>query len=340
MSASARFRRVLVTGATGFIGRHLTRALAERLGPASVTALVHPQRRSGENAVLEELKQLGVTVLEHDLLALGGTGSPAPPACDVVFHLAAAAEPENPHADFSVNDVGTHRLLEWLGPGLRGGRFVFTSTLACVDRVRPRGRITEETPCTPGTPYGRTKLRAEEEVRGRGPELGYDFTILRLCTIVGAGFRATGMFGLCRDLLARGALAARLNWPGRSSFLSMRDLVRVLLEVAAHPGAANRMFVVSNGENPTFDAVLDMIASVYGLGRRRVSLPRWVWRLVAAGAWPLVRCPLVPARLRIQCWRAANVIDDGICADPARLNELLGFRYQSVMDALREAYGK
>ncbi|MFM1770451.1 MAG: hypothetical protein RJA22_2980 [Verrucomicrobiota bacterium] len=339
MSAPPGARRFLITGAAGFIGRHLTLALVERFGAASVTVLIAPRRRATEDAAVAALRASGVAIIEADLLALR-PGSPPAPACDVVFHLAAAAEPENPRADFSVNDVGTRRLLEWLGPALRGARLVFASTLACVDRVRPRGVITEETPCTPGTPYGRTKLRAEDEIRARRAEFGYDFTVLRLCTIIGRGFRPTGMFGLCPQLLARGAWSARLNWPGRSSFLAMPDLVRLLVDTSAHPGAANALFVLGNGENPTFDAVLQQIADLHGLPRRRIVLPRLLWRLLAAVAWPLSRSPLLPARWRVPFWRAANVIDDGICADATRLNQLLGCRYQSVSDALREAYGR
>lgn len=330
----------LVTGATGFIGAPLCRALAARFGPHAVTALVHPRRRPDENPALDDLRARGVPLLEADLLALPAALPPPVPPPDIVLHLAAAAEPENPRADFSVNDVGTARLLEWLGPGLRGRRVVFTSTLACVDGRLPRGWITEETPCAPVTPYGRTKLRAEELLRARQAGLGYDLTLLRLCTIIGPGFRPTGMFGVCPELLARRALAARLNWPGRSSFLALRDLVHLLPELALHPGAANATFVLSNGENPTFDAVLDQIASVRGLPRRRLRLPAGAWRALGALAGPLARCPLLPARARIQFWRADHIIHDGICADAARLNALLGGRYpyQSVRDALLDAY--
>jgi nucleoside-diphosphate-sugar epimerase len=339
MSESRQPRLFLVTGATGFIGSHVTTALINTFGSASVSAIVHPRLRTDESQTVAALRKHGATITECDLMDLP-RAQPDLPSFDAVIHLAACAEPENARADFSVNDIGTRNLLEWLGLRLRGKRLVFASSLACVDRDRPSGPITEATPCTPRTPYGRTKLKAEEEVRQRRAEFGYDFTILRLCTIIGSGFRPTGMFGLCPSMLARNALATRFNWPGRASFLGMNDVVRLLLVAAAHSDAANQTFVVSNGEEPTFDEVLDMIAAVHGLPRHRIALPPWLWGILGTVAWRLARSPVTPFRLRIACWRAAHVIYDGICADASKLNVLFGSRYQSVRDALCEAYGK
>src|SRR6185436_15889146 len=125
--------------------------------------------------------------------------------------------------------------------------------------------ITETTLCSPKIPYGRTKLLAEDCIRSGHARLGFDYTILRLCTIIGPGFRPGGMFGRCPELLAKNKLPARLNWPGRVSFLSINDLTRILLAVAILPEAANQLFVLSNGENPTFDELLEQMARVLGL---------------------------------------------------------------------------
>lgn len=339
MSQATPPRAFLVSGATGFIGRHFMEALLSDLGTAAVTALVHPRRCQEEEQVVADFRRRGVAVWEGDLLKLP-EAKLAVPAFDIVVHLAACAEPENPRADFSVNDVGTRNLIDWLGPALAGKRFLFTSTLAVVDRASPLGPITETTPCSPRTRYGETKLRAEEEIRLGRDRFGYDFTILRLCTIIGRGFRPGGMFGVCPRLLARHALAARLDWPGRSSFLAVRDLTRILLALPSMPAAANQTFVLGNGEDLTFDQLLDQIAAVLGLPRRRVILPALLWRALGRIGWWMAGSTLVPGRMRTQCWRAAHVIHDGIWADASKLNFLVGNRYQGVRDALREAYGR
>jgi len=326
----------LITGANGFVGRHLVAALIERHGAGAITAMTHTVGLREEKTAAW-LKEQGVVTLECDLLQLPKTNW-KPPSFDVVYHLAAFAETETAGEQFQVNSLGTRYLLDWLGPQLRGKRFVHTGTLASVDRDLPTGPITEATPCTPRTAYGQTKLFGEECVRSRHAELGFDYTILRLCTIVGPGYRPAGMFGRCPELLAKRKLAARLNWPGRVSFLGIEDLVRILLAVPSLPQAKNNLFVLSNGENPTFDQLLDQLALVLGLPRNRVVLPGWLWRVAWRIAWPLAKTELTPHGLRNLCWRAAHIIRDGICADSTKLNNLLGNRYQSVSDALRDTY--
>lgn len=332
-------RTFFVTGATGFVGGHLLAALIARHGAASVTALAHTRRGPRDEKSFASLKQQGVGILECDLLELS-TLNRLRPRFDVVYHLAAFAETETPGDLFRVNSEGTEALLDWLGPSLRGKRFVYTGTLASVDRDRPVGPITEATPCTPKTAYGQTKLLGEESICSRHAGLGFDYTILRLCTIIGRGYRPGGMFGQCPELLEKNKLAARLNWPGRVSFLGVNDLVRILLAVPVLPESANELFVLSNGENPTFDELLETMAGVLGTKRNRLELPAWFWQLAASVAWPLAGSKLAPYRLRNLCWRAAHIIRDGLCADSAKLDNLLGNRYQSVLDALRETYGK
>ena len=338
MNEEQEQRTFLVTGATGFVGRQLVAALLERHDPARITAMAHTDRGPRDEQSFAWLKQQGVPILECDLLQLPQAGL-KPPRFEVVYHLAAFAETETPGGPFRVNSEGTRHLIEWLGSGLRGRRFVYTGTLASVDRDRPVGPITETTPCTPKTAYGQTKLLGEECIRSRRAKFGFDYTILRLCTIIGPGFRPGGMFGRCPELLAANKLAARLNWPGRVSFLALNDLVRLLLAIPGEPRTANELFVLSNGENPTFDQLLELMAGVLGLQRHRLALPEWFWRLVGAASWPLARSTLTPDRLRNFCWRVAHITHDGLCADGAKLNNLLGNRHQSVLDALRETYG-
>ena len=86
--------------------------------------------------------------------------------------------------------------------------------------------------------------------------------------------------------------------------------------------------------------MLDQIAAVLGLPRRRVILPALLWRALGRIGWGMAGSTLVPARMRTQCWRAAHVIHDGIWANASKLNFLVGNRYQGVRDALREAYGR
>jgi nucleoside-diphosphate-sugar epimerase len=336
MNGSAQ--RTLITGATGFVGSHLTAALIEKLGTESVIALVRRSQDAREQRSFERLQRAGVKILECDLLELPKLKLD-PPEFDVVYHLAAFAETETAGDHFRVNSDGTRNLLRWLAPQLVGKRVVYTGTLASHDRDRPTTPADESSPTTPRTEYGRSKLQGEEFVRAAAREFGFDYTILRLCTIIGRGYRPGGMFGACPALLEGGRWATRLNWPGRVSFLGVRDLIQILLAAPVTEGTANELFVVSNGEDPTFDALLDQMAQVLGLKRDRIVLPKLFWRVAGAIAWPMASMRFIPHRLRNQCWRAAHIIYDGIRADGSKLKKLLGIQYQTVLDALRETYG-
>lgn len=307
-------------------------------GPRSVTAMVHESSQHAEEAVrCRRLRELGVSVFECDLLRL-----PAQPPrwrVDVIYHLAASATTEDPGARFEVNSDGTCQLLNWLGSSLKGKRVIYTGTLASVDledlRLAP---VTEATPCTPKTPYGRTKLLGEEWVRKKAAEFGYDYTILRLCTIVGRGYRPGGMFGVLPQLLRRDSWASRLNWPGRVSLLSVTDLTEILLALPTLSQTSNELYVASNGETLTFDGILDEMARLLGVRRTRVCLPRWLWWFMGSVSWHAMSTPGIPYRWQNFAWRLSHLIRGGLWADAAKLNQALRRRFESAADAMREIY--
>ena len=329
----------LVTGASGFVGRHLVAALVNRHGPSSVTAMVHAELPASEQPALAQMRALGVTVLECDLLRLPDARL-VPPRFDVLYHLAGYAVTEDPRGPFAVNSEGTRRLLDWLGPALSGQRVVYTGTLASVDQPNARTPVRDDTPCRPLTPYGRTKLEGENFIRSKATALNYTPTILRLCTIIGPGFRAGGMFGVFPILLRRNALATRLNWPGRVSFLHVTDLVEILLALPKLNQTSGEIYVTGNGEALTFDALLDEMAAVLRVERRRLALPAACWRGLGAVAWAFASFGVMPYRARIFFWRLSHLIRDGLYADASRLNSRLGRRLRTTQDALREIYGE
>jgi nucleoside-diphosphate-sugar epimerase len=327
-----------VTGATGFVGRHLVPTLIDRFGANSVTAMIDQHLRPGEMDFLRELKERNVCICQCDLLDLPRLRISVP-EFDTVYHLAAYVETERASPRIRVNAEGTRMLLDWLGPNLEHKRVIYTGSLASVDRRRPKGPIREDTPCQPITEYGRTKLEAEHIIAARSTVLGYDYTILRLPTIIGAGFRAGGMFDVFPQMLRRNAFGTRLNWPGKTSFLCVSDLAKILADIPEFPQTRNELYVLSNGEDPSFDEFLDCIAGVLAVPRQRVELPRWFWGLVGMIATLGSDKTFLPHSLRTFCWRVALMVYDGIYADASRMNGVLHPAYQSIEDGLRGSYG-
>jgi hypothetical protein len=201
MTAEHPARTFFVTGATGFIGSHLIEALVAVHGAGAVTALVPPTRALREGPGFHRLNQLGVPLIIGDLLAFKNRPAPAFRRGPSPRRLRRTGKSAGRFLRQRRRDASPARLA---GAGLARQTIRFTSTLACVDRNRPRGRFSESTPNT-RTLYGRTKLRAE--IRAGEP-----FRLGRHDPAPVHDHRArrapTGMFGLCSAMLARGARCA------------------------------------------------------------------------------------------------------------------------------------
>jgi nucleoside-diphosphate-sugar epimerase len=313
----------LVTGGTGFIGRRLVAALVDRYGAGAVTCLALPPCTSEEErAGVANLRALGVRVIIGDLrdphVALERA-----PRTDVVFHLAANIDTALADHELTVNDRGTAHLLDWIQPVSAGAHIIYTSSVAVLDRQhRPAGPLTETSPCTPRTPYGRSKLRGEEIIQARAADDGYTYTIPRLTTIYGPGAKAGGLFDELFHLTSRGDLLGRIDWPGRCSVMHVRDTANLLVAMAANPATANQVYCVGNAYAPTVGELAERIGRVAGVKRTPYRPPRWVWSAVRALTWNPVVSRVGMAVAPLLFWRFSLIVDDGFWVDASKMQSV------------------
>jgi nucleoside-diphosphate-sugar epimerase len=327
-------RRVLVTGGTGFIGRRLVSHLCGL--HLSVLCLAGPAG-ADDAAVLAEQQRRGVQIIRADLDATPITDEAPPADIDTVFHLAANTDTDAPDAAVRVNDLGTERLLDWLGARARGSRFMFTSTVAVSDPLGVRARPADEDEiCRPRTAYGRTKLQAERLIRDRAREAGYTYTILRLPTVYGVGQKAGGLFDRLADATARGSWLGRIEWPGRTSVVYVDDVVRLLVDLPEMPAAADQTFCVATGEVSTVGDVARAIGAATGHPVSPIHLPRAVWQLGRWAAASRIVARLTPDRAELARWRFGLIVGDGFFQGDAKLRAVYGRPLRSLADGLRE----
>jgi UDP-glucose 4-epimerase len=327
---------ILITGATGFIGRRLVERLLTDSSPADLACLITSPSKHSDDLTVETWRQIGIRMIEGDLTNPSVTPEP-PPRVDVIFHLAGNIDTTASIKALRVNDAGCTHLLSWLGHGAAGARLVYASSIAVIDRSGPaRQALNEASPCVPRTEYGRSKLRGEQIIQAAAAELQYQYTIVRLATVYGPGAKAGGLF----DRLLRGAvhhrLLARLNWPGRTSIVHVEDAAAIMVMLGRRPDAANQIYCVANPEAPTIGELGDNIAGVVHSSGRPVHLPSWAWRLGRSIAWSRSAQLLGAIVAHTTLWRLTLMLDDGFWFDTEKLLSVWTGPTKDVLEALAE----
>ncbi len=259
--------RVLVTGASGFTGGHLVRALAA--AGHEVRAFVRhvPVEGGGER----------VEVVAGDLRDEASLAR-AVAGMEVVYNIAALYRQAGLTADTyrAVNATAAGRLVTLAaGAGVR--RVVHCSTVGVHGDVE-RPPANEDAPLRPGDVYQRTKLEGETLVREAAARTGIEVTVARPSGIYGPGDRR--LLKLFRGAVRR--------WPrlgnGRIYYhlTYIDDLVDGLALCGGHPAAANRTYILAGGEVSTLDELMRMIARAAGVTPQRLHLPVWPFWLAGA----------------------------------------------------------
>jgi nucleoside-diphosphate-sugar epimerase len=197
--------KCLVTGAAGFIGSQLcTRLLRDGHHVAGLDAFIPYYPRPLKEANLIPNRKHAAFRF-HALDLRSDPLDAALEGAEVVFHLAAMPGLARSWTDFdlyeSCNVTGTQRLLDAVRrlPGLR--RFLYASTSSVYGRFASGD---ESLPTRPISPYGVTKLAAENLCRAHAEELGLPLVVLRYFSVYGPGQRPDmGYHRFIRALLAR-----------------------------------------------------------------------------------------------------------------------------------------
>lgn len=306
---------MLVTGATGFIGRRLTTALREC--KARVRVLVRPHRAPPPDWEGMEIAIGDLT--DAASLARACTG------IDTVIHAAgfahadAAATPEFAARHWEVNAKGTFRLLDAAATA-RVERFIHLSSVKAVGEPGPRC-VDEGWDAPPETPYGRAKRAAEAQVLLVGRQAGLHAVNLRPALVYGAGMKAN---------LARLVEAARRGWlpplpetGNRRSLVHVDDVAQAAVLAAAHPAARGQTYLVTDGQPYSGRELYLTIRRALGY-----AAPRWaVPASVLYGAAMLADNVLwLTGRRNRRVGSALDKLLGWACYDSTRIERELGYR--------------
>ncbi|MFE1602925.1 NAD-dependent epimerase/dehydratase family protein [Methylobacterium sp. ID0610] len=246
---------IALTGATGFIGRHLLRDLTAR-GYRVRVLLRRPVELppGASGAVVGDLARP-----QNMAAALAGV--------DAVVHSAGLAHAMSgaPEDDYRTFNTEATRGLAQAAAKARVRRFVFLSSIRAQCGPSAPGVLTEAAAPAPTDAYGRSKLAAEEALA----EVGIDFAALRPVLVYGPGVK--GNMAALLALAARPVPLPLGGLKGRRSIVSVESLAGAIDAVLRAPGELRRPFIVTEADPLTVPEMLAALRA--GLGRPAGLLP-------------------------------------------------------------------
>ena len=243
--------RILVSGANGFIGRHVCRRLAAA-GKQVIAGV-----RSGADLSALSLAP-NVSLREAPSLGADADWGPTLYQADTVIHLAARVHimretAADPVQEFRrINVAGTERLASMAAAcGVR--RFIYVSSLN--GAATGEGVYHADDPPAYCNLYGSSKWEAEERLREIATAAGMEWVVIRPPLVYGPGVK--GNFLVLMRCLSRGFPLPFASIRNKRSLVGVDNLADLLSRVVDHPAAAGNRFLVKDEEDPsTVDLVL------------------------------------------------------------------------------------
>ena len=235
-------KRILVTGATGFVGRHVVPCLVES---------GHAVRILARGPVRQHLLPDGVEVSYASLTDQEGLEA-ALSGIDAVVHLVAIIRERGEATFDSVNHLGTARLVKAaLSAGV--SRFVLMGAIGAVD--------------DPRFPYLQSKWRGEQALI----QSGIPYTILRGSIIFGEGDEFINTLGGLVRVFPLVPVIGGGNV--RFQAVHVEDVAHSIARTLELDETKNRIIEIGGPEHITYDGILDTIVETYGCKRWKLHLP-------------------------------------------------------------------
>jgi len=266
-------RRVLVTGANGFIGRALCADLSSR--GYRVLAAVRKKTDVDQPAAVQHVVIGDIDEHTDWTAALSGV--------DCVVHLAARVHfmretAADPLAEYRRANVAFTLNLarQAVSSGVR--RFVFVSSVKVNGEGTPVGQpFTADDLPRPLDPYGVSKLEAEQALAQLAGHTALEVAIIRPVLVYGPGVKAN--FHEMMRWLLKGFPLPLGALHNRRSLVALDNLIDCIATCIHHPAAANQIFLVSDGEDLTVTGLLQRTAVAFGCPARLLPVPFFVLRM-------------------------------------------------------------
>jgi len=259
---------VLVTGATGFLGRALIGKL--RQTDVDVRACVR-SRMNDLGVPCFLINDIGPDTKWHD--AVKGV--------DVIYHLAGLSEGSN--SDVSAEDydrVNAEGTLQLMRAAADAGvkRVIMTSTIKVLGELSGPEPFDQYSQPDPQTAYARSKLMAECNAGAIADQHGLELTIVRFPLAFGAG--VSGNFGRLIDLVQKNIPLPLKASNNKRSLVGLENAVDLLMCLKDHDQAAGNIFLIADHPSLSSEELLRKIATALDTEISLFALPKTVQEIL------------------------------------------------------------
>ncbi len=312
--------KILVTGATGFVGSHLCEYLY---------AKGHQVYGLARNPSKFAAYKLPGQIIVGDLSSYYANSwlNQLPSDLDAVIHTAGLTHSLDYRKFYKVNTRKTKRLITDLGDRYPKLRFILISSLAAVGPSDLGEMVDEQTPPRPVSHYGHSKFQAEVALQEEAPET-WKKLIIRPPMVIGP--RDPAILEIFK-MIKKGLIL----YPGKDaenktySFIAVHDLIEIIGRslTYASPQRGTEVFMPGYPEPIRYHQIIDQILLLLKVEQvKKIHVPLWVIHLatnclrLVARFYPALDSQLTPdkiAEIKPDCW---------VC-DPSKSQNALNFSY-------------
>lgn len=297
---NVKIQRVLLTGATGFVGA----AIKQRIIADGQYELTIAVRRAISASLAVRAVQVADLTTQTDWTdALQG--------CGLVIHAAARAhimqdEEADPLAEYrKINVAGTLNLArQAAATGVK--RFVFISSIGVNGNINSKPFTTADEP-NPAGMYAQSKWEAEQGLWQIAKDTGMQIVIVRPPLVYGPN--APGNFGSLVRWINKGIPLPLGAIDNKRSLVALDNLVDLIVTCIEHPAAANQVFLAGDGEDLSTSELLWGVAQAMGRPSRLLPIPASVLQLGATLLGKKTIAQRLLGSLQVDISKARDLLD-------------------------------